>query len=233
MIYLIIAAGIVLLFLFRKNYFFQCPNCGHKQRKYHILRKDNQTVMTHGRTTLSGRSDKRYNSRYDTNTIVTYGVECAGCGICYSNRNGLVNEINPKEFSENAPDKKWLYILYEESDMLGEHYKHLQKDKTELLKGENIELIKKYGFRNNLEIKRVLQLIDRINKNLKESCKRGSTADNLRIQKKIMENIGAGTSHLDEYAEKYGIVIPKTKYVSNPETTEFLTLLKSLSANKI
>jgi hypothetical protein len=184
--------------------------------------------MTHGRRTLSGRSDKRYNSRYDTNTIVTYGVECAGCGICYSNRNGLVNEINPKEFSENAPDKKWLYILYEESDMLGEHYKHLQKDKSELLKGKNIELTKKYGFRNNLEIKRVFQLIDKINKNLKESCKRGSTEDDLRFQKAMMVKYGGVTSHLDEFAEKYGIVIPKTKFINNTEATEFLTLLKCL-----
>jgi hypothetical protein len=74
----------------------------------------------------------------------------------------------------------------------------------------------------------VFQLIDRINKDLKESCKIGSQEYNLRFQKHICEKYGGDTSHLDKFAEKYGIIIPKTKFINNTETTEFLTLLKSV-----
>ncbi len=248
MIYLIIITGIFLWFLFRKKRSFKCPNCGQEQKNYYILKKDDQTVMTHGRTTISGRSDKRYNTRYETNTIITYGVECVSCGICYSNRNGHVNEIKPKEFYENIADKKWLYILYEESDMLGDYFKNLQKDKSELLKGKNFELNKKYGFRNNLEIKKVFELIDSINQNTKKnysaSWKKLNQTDanlgkiwsdydravikSMQTQKAAMDKLGLDSSHIKEFTDKYGIEIDQNNFENNAESTELLTLLNSL-----
>ncbi|MEY3677915.1 MAG: hypothetical protein RI924_56 [Bacteroidota bacterium] len=131
-------------------------------------------------------------------------------------------------------------MLYEESDVLGDHFKNLQKDKSELLKGKNFELNKKYGFRNKLEIKRVFELIDSINKNLKESYTSDSelgevwkdyddvVAKNTKRSIERLKSIGADTSHWDTFAKKYGIDVSQTKFVSNAETTELLTLLNSL-----
>lgn len=63
-----------------QDFFFKCPACGNVQKdNYYVLSKETNTYMSHGRRTKSGRADKRYNTTYDSNTTVNFGLACKKC----------------------------------------------------------------------------------------------------------------------------------------------------------
>lgn len=67
-----------------KNYKrFTCPKCGHKQNNSKEINIDKQKYIDHGRKTISGNLDKRYNTTFRTNKIIHYQVECESCGHSY------------------------------------------------------------------------------------------------------------------------------------------------------
>ncbi len=67
-----------------KNYKrFTCPKCGHKQNKSKEVDIDKHKYIAHGRKTNEGNLDKRYNTRFRTNKIYNFKVECESCGNSY------------------------------------------------------------------------------------------------------------------------------------------------------
>lgn len=79
--YLFLVCFLILPFLMSRirQEYFKCPSCGYIQKKYIILDTKSYSIMTHGRTTKSGMSDKRYNTQYEDFVDIDYGVECQKC----------------------------------------------------------------------------------------------------------------------------------------------------------
>jgi hypothetical protein len=164
-IIIIVFVLIVLVFL-RRRISFSCPDCNNNQRDYYVIDEDVQTIMTHGRITKSGRTDKRYNTQYGSRTIMTYGIECSNCGCTYIFKEGDIQILEPKEFFKNINEKKWLYYLYCHSLELGNHFRQLEKDRRELIRNE--DLAKKYKFNSKEEILKVFTLIEELKQNPEE-----------------------------------------------------------------
>lgn len=70
---------IIRYFLYRNKPKFTCPQCEHIQRKGKAVKNDVVKFLSHGRYTMKGELDHRYNATYDSYTITTYKVECKKC----------------------------------------------------------------------------------------------------------------------------------------------------------
>lgn len=67
-----------------KNYKrFECPKCGHKQNNSKEMHIDKYNYIDHGRKTITGKLDRRFNTTFSSNKIIHYQVECEGCGYSY------------------------------------------------------------------------------------------------------------------------------------------------------
>lgn len=62
---------------------FKCPNCSHIQKEFIGVKTDTSRQMTHGRITVSGKYDKRYNTEFSTNSTYTYFIDCNNCRTTY------------------------------------------------------------------------------------------------------------------------------------------------------
>ncbi len=62
---------------------FECPKCGHKQNKSKEISIEKYNYLDHGKKTITGKLDKRYNNTFSTNKIIHYQVECEACGHSY------------------------------------------------------------------------------------------------------------------------------------------------------
>jgi transcription elongation factor Elf1 len=77
-----------------KNYKkFTCPKCGHKQNKSKEVNIDKYKYIDHGRKTISGGLDKRFNTTFTTNKVIHYQVECEKCGHSYEYTYDKMQEI--------------------------------------------------------------------------------------------------------------------------------------------
>ena len=60
-----------------------CPKCRHIQKEFIGVKTDTSTQMTHGRITVAGKYDKRYNTEFSTNSTYTYLIDCNNCRTTY------------------------------------------------------------------------------------------------------------------------------------------------------
>lgn len=62
---------------------FKCPVCGNLQSDSVVLNVYENSIMTHGRITKSGKIDKRYNNRFASNSTIEHGIICNKCNNAY------------------------------------------------------------------------------------------------------------------------------------------------------
>lgn len=167
--------------------------------------------------------------------------------LMYFSQMRLINQedkvlIEPSEYSKYPKDLRWLMCLYNESEQLGDKYRFLLRDKKSLLKADR-EIFEKYSF-NTLEVvKRVFFLVDIINEKWENSESNwikklrnkdtkladiwsdydNSLSNSMRVQKKVMKELGLDSSHTDNFTKKYGIV-DKFEF---PEVKELINILSN------
>jgi hypothetical protein len=104
LILIIITICILLYFLFRPRK-FTCPKCFHKQKKFTNSTTEINTRLVHGRKTISGSLDKRYNTRYGSDKTTIYSITCEKCFKEYEKR---ISNNWKEKLANNDPTLKKL-----------------------------------------------------------------------------------------------------------------------------
>ena len=141
MLQLLLFVGITVLVIFLIKKFtklkFTCPECGHKQTKSIILKEEIKSDLIHGRRTLSGRLDKRYNSKFDSYKIVTHGIDCECCGHNYTfvhNPKSIERKIKEKIIDNDPVIKSLNSDLKKINDQASDYMEKLKERNPELYK---------------------------------------------------------------------------------------------------
>jgi hypothetical protein len=168
MLFLVCFTTIIICYLFFRPVKFQCPKCKNIQKKCEIIGRETDTVMTNGRITKSGKTDKRYNTQFQQNEIISYGVDCTKCKTSYQLKSNVdynfwIGTYTPSscvKWEKSKKESEWLQRLRMKNDKLADAWKdyddalaNSMATQYEVLKSMGLdtshieEYMKKYGIK--------------------------------------------------------------------------------------